>query len=411
MHGFLAEAAEAGIENARNLVKGLKPACEWLNNNGPVDLLRNGVGIQQKFVRAGGHFGLEAVKEHLEKYPDFLKKGGKYQLPKDFYDEIRKLLALPQEEAAKESASTYQLWKWIHDFFSENNIEPKDLEPAVLNYSDAQVGRIEDTIKKEESNIKDEDQKIRDNAYNAGKPSLKQGAQVTVVAAVSEGGLAFCLGVAKKLKQGKQLSEFTVKDWREVGIDTAKGSAQGSIRGASVYAMTNFTATSAAVANALVTAMFGITAQAYQLRRGAITDEDFITNSEILCLDVSISAIASLLGQTFIPIPVLGAVIGNVTGMFMYQIAKDYLSSKEQMLIQNFHDRFVILDKMLEERYQQLISQLKIMFEKYTSILEVAFDQDVNIAFAGSVELAEYTGVMQNRILKNKSDIDNYFLE
>lgn len=117
MHGFIAEAAEAGIENARNLIKGLEPICTWINNNGPADLLRNGTEIQQKFVRTGGHFGLEAVKEHMEKYPDFLKNGGKYQLPKDFYEELQKLLALSREEAAKESASTYRLWKWVQKFF------------------------------------------------------------------------------------------------------------------------------------------------------------------------------------------------------------------------------------------------------------------------------------------------------
>ena len=124
MHGFLAEAAEAGIENARNLVRGLDASCKWINDNGPADLLRNGMEIQQKFVRAGGHFGLEAVKEHLEKYPDFLKNGGKYQLPKDFYQELRKLLAMSQEEAAKEPASTYRLWKWVQEFFAQNGITP-----------------------------------------------------------------------------------------------------------------------------------------------------------------------------------------------------------------------------------------------------------------------------------------------
>lgn len=138
IHGFLAEAAEAGIENARNLVKGLDAACKWINDNGSADLLRDNVEIQQKFVRTGGHFGLEAVREHLEKYPDFIKNGGKYQLPKDFYQEIRRLLAMSHEEAAKESAGTYRLWKWMQEFFAETGITPDNLEPAVLDYSAAQ---------------------------------------------------------------------------------------------------------------------------------------------------------------------------------------------------------------------------------------------------------------------------------
>ena len=36
------------------------------NNNGPVDLIRNGVCIQQKFVQTGGHFSLNAIKDHLK---------------------------------------------------------------------------------------------------------------------------------------------------------------------------------------------------------------------------------------------------------------------------------------------------------------------------------------------------------
>ena len=327
LHGYIAEAAEVGIENARNLVKGLDAACEWINNNGPTDLLRDGAEIQQKFVKTGGHFGLEAVKEHLEKYPDY---GGKYQISKDFYDQLQRLMPLSREEAAKESKSTYRLWKWVHTFFEENGIDPNDLESAVLDYSSVQTGKINDTVKNEERNIRAKDQQRRNMAYEASKPTLKQGAQASAVGAAVEGGMAFCLGIVEKRKQGKRLAEFTAEDWQEVGIDTAKGTALGGIRGGAVYAMTNFTATPAAVANALVTATFGVVAQAYHLQQGNITTEDFLANSEVLCLDASVSAVASLLGQTLIPVPILGAIIGNVAGMFMYQIAKDHLSTKEQ---------------------------------------------------------------------------------
>ena len=222
--------------------------------------------------------------------------------------------------------------------------------------------------------------------------------------------MAFCLGIVKKRKQGKRLTEFTEKDWQDVGIDTAKGTVQGGVRGGAIYAMTNFTATPAAVANALVTASFGVAAQAYQLQQGNISAEDFIVNSEVLCLDVSVSAVASILGQTLIPVPVLGAIIGNMAGMFMYQIAKDYLSETEQVLIHNYREGFTALNKMLEERYQQLMAQLKKELAKYTSMLELAFDPNVNIAFDGSIALADYVGVAQDRVLRSKVDIDNYFL-
>ena len=111
-----------------------------------------------------------------------------------------------------------------------------------------------------------------------------------------------------------------------------------------------------------------------------------------------------------IPVPVLGAVIGNMVGMFMYQIAKDKLSAKEEELVQKYRDSIAALNKKLEERYQKLLSQLKRELEKYTSMLELAFDPDVNMAFTGSVALANYVGVAQGQILRGKSDIDNYFL-
>ena len=61
VHGFIAEVAECGLENAQSLVHGDKPAMEWVNDNGPADLLRDGVEIQVKFVNAGGKFSLDAV--------------------------------------------------------------------------------------------------------------------------------------------------------------------------------------------------------------------------------------------------------------------------------------------------------------------------------------------------------------
>ena len=410
-HGFIAEIAEVYIQNARNLIKGLDAFCKWINDNGPADILRNSTEIQQKFVQSGGHFGLEAIKAHFEKYPDFLQKGGKYQIPKDFYDELQRILSLSQEEAAKESAQTYRLWKWVQAFFKNNpQISMDAIEPSVNSYSAVQTGKIRETVKEEEERIKAEDRKIRQEAYEASKPTLREGVKTAGISAAMEGGMAFCLGVWKKRKQGKHLAEFTAEDWNEVGIDTAKGTLQGGIRGGAIYTMTNFTATPAAVANALVTACFGVAAQAYQFQQGNITADDFIANSEVLCLDVSVSAVASMFGQTLIPIPVLGAIIGNMTGMFLYQIAKEHLSEKEQVLIANYQQSFAYLNKMLEERYKELISQLKKELAKYASILELAFDKDVNIAFEGSVALANYVGVTPERILQNKRDIDQYFL-
>ena len=79
-------------------------------------------------------------------------------------------------------------------------------------------------------------------------------------------------------------------------------------------------------------------------------------------------------------------------------------------IFRNYRESFAALNKLLEEHYQQLMAQLKKELAKYTSMLELAFDVNVNIAFDGSIALADYVGVAQNRVLRSKADIDNYFL-
>ena len=408
MHGFIAERMQVAIENARKLVIGAKPEYILIDDNGVVDYIRGGDGVQQKFRQL--NLGFNAIREHSNKYPQFVPSGGIYHIPKDYYEKFKGLLELSKEQAGKLRNEDYALWKYIHEVLNETGIDPSKIEPTVVNYSEVYRGTYENTVDKEEEALKETDKEQRDEAYQQSKPSLQEGLKVTAVSAAVEGGMSFCLGVAKKLKSGKKLHDFTEDDWKDVGIDTVKGTGKGAIRGASVYGLTNFTATPAAVASAMVTATFGVAAQANLLRQGKITGEEFIENSEVVCLDVTISAIASIIGQVAIPVPVLGAVIGNAVGMFMYGIAKDNLSKLEQRLISDFNDSIASLNARLDEQYKMLIELLKNEFAKYQSVVALAFDLDINIAFAGSIGFARYVGCSDEQILKSKSEIDSYFL-
>ena len=100
MHGFIAELAEVGIGNARKQIFGDEPVYQWVNDNGPVDLiLRSGKDIQRKFVAADGRFSLGAIAEHLHRYPDYVKNGRKYQIPRDHFEMIQRLHSIPPGEA------------------------------------------------------------------------------------------------------------------------------------------------------------------------------------------------------------------------------------------------------------------------------------------------------------------------
>lgn len=410
-HGEIAENAQVYISNARKLIEGLAKeySFDGVGRTAPEDYLRNGKPIQSKFyVGPAGNKTFNAIKKHLDDYENFIKNGGKYIIPKDQYENIIEILKKKPSELSRSEAT---LVKAIHEWEEANNISFTDkVAPSIMKYSDVQQGAINDTIHEEEGSIKRKDEELRKKAYQQSRPSLKEGGTVTAVSAALEGGVAFCSSVAQKRKSGKKLAEFTTDDWKEVGIDTGAGTFKGGIRGAAVYALSNFTATPANVATGLVTAVFGVTAQAKLLREGEISEEEFLINSETLCLDVSISTVSALLGQLAIPFPVLGAIVGNVVGMYLYDIAKAQGMEKEQSLIVGYQAEIAALNKKLDEQYKELLTRLEIDLKRFKSMLELAFDSEVNNAFAASIHFALLNGVAEEKILKRKSEIDAFFL-
>jgi len=408
MHGFIGEAIQVYFKNANNLIDGLEKEYCLCNNNGPIDYFYNSTPIQQKCVQK--NLGIDAMREHINKYPYFIEQDGVYQIPKDFYEKLKSIVSLTQEEAGKLPKESYKIFKEFQSFSKETGITLDDIETMEVNYSDIQKGTYEQTIKNKEKQIKQRDKENRYNAYQKSKPSLKQGTQIALVGAGTAGGLALCMSIAKKHKQGKRLSEYTEDDWKDIGKDTGLGTLKGGIRGASIYTLSNFTATPANVASALVTATYGVISQSIKLTQGKISKEDFIINSEACCLDAGISAISAIMGEILIPVPVLGAVIGNSVGNFIYGITQKYCSEKAQKCVIAYQSEVNELNKILDSKYHYFVEYINREFEKYHSVFELAFDKNINIAFENSISLARMSNVEESKILKTVTDIDDYFM-
>ena len=415
MHGFIAEVAECGIGNAREQIEGKAPIYEWINDNGPEDLRRGATLIQQKFVNGGGHLSLQAIRMHLNAYPDFLDNGGVYQIPEDHYEKIKWLLSISEKEANKMPTSTgdfsLKQWREVHEFFKNGDIPLDKVEPSKLKYSEVQKGTYEQTFSKEKDSLRKRNQERKEQAYNKSKPTLSEGAKATAAVAAIEGAMALCLGIAEKRKSGKKFNAFDEEDWKEIAATTGKGTLKGSIRGASIYTLTNYTATPAAVASAMVTATFGIAEQAYQLKQGNVNEQRFIENTEMLCLDASVSALSSFAGQILIPVPVLGAVIGNTVGTMMYQIAKDNLSAREQKIFEEYAEAVRQLDVSLQDQYQEFVDEIGKDTKLFMELLNRAFAPDIRVAFEGSIDLAKSCGVPVDEILDSKEKIASYFMD
>ena len=415
MHGFIAEVAEVGIGNARKAIHGEDRIYDWVNDNGPHDIQIGDTLYQMKFVQGGGSFSLSAIAAHLEKYPDYLEQGHKYIIPQDFYEKVQRLLNLDEAQASKLTnfgeGLTRRDWQKVHNFFEQNKISIDDIEPSQLNYDEVQQASIAQTMDREEASIRQENEQLRNKAYEESKPTLGQAVQATAASAGIEGGMAFAMAISKKIREGKRLADLTSDDWSEVARASGSGTAKGGIRGASIYALTNFTATPGAVASSICTASFGIAEQAHKFRNQEIDEFELIRSSEIVCLDAAVSALSSAIGQAIIPIPVLGAVIGNTVGAVIYQTVKDNLSDYEQKVLAKYTEQQGLLAAELDSEHKLLLEQIRTEMTEYIILLESAFHPDPSLALDGSIKLAAALGIPQSEILDTSEKIDAFFLD
>lgn len=415
MHGFIAEVAEVGVGNAREQVLGREPIYRLVDDNGPVDLIRDGLGLQLKFSESGGRFSLDAVKEHLNRYPAFVSSGAAYRVPKDHFETVSALHSMSAEDAGKllsrsGEGPSMRDWQRVQDFFEETALSIDDIEPANFQYAEVQRGTYEATLESKKESLSSADRNLREQAHQESRPQVHEAMQATAVAAAVEGGVSFALAVGRKRKEGKPLKEFTENDWRDIAGESGRGFAKGGARGLSIYTLTNHAATSAAAASSMVTASFGIAEQAHRLRAGEINEAEFVERAELLSIEASVSALSSIAGQALIPIPVLGAVLGNTVGTVMYKTAIDALSKREQKLIEEFAEHQRTLDEQLHTEYLDFIETLNQSMFTFLSVVDRAFAPDVSIALQSSAELAKDLGVPSDEILDTQQKAISYFL-
>lgn len=430
-HGEIAEQVEVGITNARAVLNGLSdratadPGIVGRTTNSPTDYIIDGNNIQSKYINSELK-GLKHILEHLKKYEDigFARGDGSYyHLPKDQFNNLMKILEDGSLDG-RSGKSIDAIISGIHNIENESGQKFTDIvKAAQTDYKDVQWGRIQETIDNYRAEIINENKRIvggihketenkTTHAISEHQPSWGEATQVAAIGAGVGAGLSLAVSIYKKHKEGTKISEFTAEDWQEIGLETGKKAARGGVTGYAVYGLTNLGNMSAPIASGVVSATIGMTSMVNDYRKGNMDFEDLIENSEILCIDTGMVTIGSMIGQTIIPIPVVGAVVGGVVSNIVLDLAKDVFNEKEMELLQEYRKRYerqlLELDEELRLQVEEIISK----YQRLGGILAMAFDMEANynIRFMWSRELAKEYGVKPEEILKDEKDIDKYFL-
>ena len=82
----------------------------------------------------------------------------------------------------------------------------------------------------------------------------------------------------------------------------------------------------------------------------------------------------------------------------------------EKKQFKNYLKQLKMLDQQLDRKYQVYVKQINDSLINYYNLLQSAFSPDYRVAFEGSITLAKYIGISNDQILKNKREIDDYFL-
>lgn len=417
VHGFIAEFAEEGIVNARRAIEGLKPIVKVLNDNGPADLLIGRNTIQMKFYNN--------LRDELEQ-SFFYNTKMKMMFPKDHVQVFEKIMAGAKEvELNGKRLSSKQITdirQIINDITESKGLTSYKswMKSSALDYKDAQKNSINSLLDSEQKNIyktvklkQQELNKKRLVAQKHALPNLKQANKVARNAAFLQGGLALMSSVYEKYKEGKNIFEFEQSDWLDCGLDTAEGVIKGAISGYSIYGLTNVLGISAPNASALVMATYGMIDIVLKYRTTEITQDEFMNLLTLNVMDASFATIGACIGQTMIPIPVLGSVVGSIASSLIWEIGKGILNDSEQKIIQDYQENLNNYIKILDEHYLAIYDEIIEKYKKLGELQDYSFDLSLNtkLSFEYSIELAEKLEIEDTRILHNLSEIDSYFLD
>ncbi|MFX4313783.1 hypothetical protein F8O53_17940 [Enterobacter sp. 63] len=412
-HGEIAEQVEVAVRNSEQAIEErlqdastFRATFEGVGRTAPQDYLIDGMDVQSKFIN-GTNNNLVHVLKHMEAYPNFGKDGSFYHIPKDTWQEIQDVLDGKPVEGLK-STTIEAIKAKVAEIERQTQRPFADVvRPGVSDYKDVQLGKIDETLDKHDQELAKQNDAKRAEIIDDHQPSLAEGMRATAMGAAVGGAFALGTGIYRKYRDGKNIfrGDFDALDWQDIGLDSLKGAAVGGISAGAIYTLTNYASMGAPFASALVTATKGVASLVHSYQRGEIGLDEFTDLGLIVCAESAIVGAMTVAGQALIPVPVLGALIGSISGKFMLTVAKS-LDGKARQVLQARMDEFA---RRLDAIEQQVLNRILSEFAALGELTKAAFNVETNRQLLeASITLAQAHGVEDDKIIKNADDLDAF---
>ena len=415
-HGEIAEQVHVGVRRAAALLHQQTPSAsiDEVARTGPVDYLDGGREIQSKFYN-GLHNTLKGVTSHAEQNKGFVSSGGQYHVPKDQFEQFRQLRETGTIDGLSKG-SIERIQREVENL-QRSTGKPLDdfVKPSEARYDEVQQARAHETIKKREDGLSDKNKELKDQARGGHGPSLSGAATAAAIGAATGGSVRFAQAVWVKYREGKNpfQGEFSIEDWKDIGLDTAKGAGTGAVAGGTLYLLTNSTDLAAPFAGALVSGLMGIGDLLGQYHAGEIDGEQFVDCSLMVASEAAIVGLWAAAGQTLIPIPMLGAFLGSIAGKIVASAIRDGLGEAQSELVERLKAYEAEAIGKLDDALRTVMEALDAHFGRLSDLARIAFDETVNtqLRLAASIQIAEAVEVPDHQILRSNADLDAFIKE
>ena len=411
-HGEIAEQVHVGVSRARDVLYGRVPVATFhgVPRTGPVDYRVADVDIQSKYYN-GLRNTLNGVASHAEKYPDFTTGQGRYHIPRDQHQRLEQLLQTGRIDGLSDRRAA-AIQRRVDDLEQATGRSSGDLiESGEATYSEVQRGRVHDTLRDREDELAGKNESLRQAARAEHGRSMAGLGKAAALGAAAGGGIGLAQAIWVKCREGRNpfRGGFSTQDWRDVGVVATHSAGGGAVAGSTVYVLSNSTALAAPFAGSLASALMGVGGLLRDHHAGTIDGDQFVEMSHMVAMDAALAGLAVGAGQTLVPIPMLGAVLGSLASKLVASALKEGLGESASALAARLAEYERNALERLDEKYRGLVQRLDAWFGNLAHLAASAFDLENNTTLLeASVQVAEAVGVPEERILRTTGDVDAF---